>query len=53
MSCHGLFYMGHKEFGNLLSRDYTFAINKSMCVIEILTQVYQKRFKRMFVAACL
>jgi hypothetical protein len=27
MSCHGFFLVGHKEFGNLLIRDCTIAIN--------------------------
>jgi hypothetical protein len=28
MSCHGFFYLGHKEFGNLLIRHCTIAISK-------------------------
>jgi hypothetical protein len=29
MSCHGFFHAGHKEFGNLLIRDCTTAVNIS------------------------
>jgi hypothetical protein len=27
VSCHGFFHVGHKEFGNLLIRDCTIAVN--------------------------
>jgi hypothetical protein len=29
MSCDGFFHVGHKEFRNLVTRDYTIAVNKT------------------------
>jgi hypothetical protein len=36
MSCHGLFHVRHKEFGNLLTKDCITGINRRTVMIDTM-----------------